>query len=143
MASKGSKERRAGRAVGREGTRSKMEGAGRRLGDASAMLGVLGKLPVNGNGEAQLRRRLVAEWCKAIGAQLGNTEHGVGAAAGLKLPPRVRQTLEELLAGDQEKEIANRMGVSRHTVHVYVKQLYRKFNVSSRGELLARFVRGV
>jgi hypothetical protein len=27
-------------------------------------------------------------------------------------------------------------------VYVYVKQLYKRFNANSRGELLARFIRG-
>jgi DNA-binding NarL/FixJ family response regulator len=34
-----------------------------------------------------------------------------------------------------EKQIAAELGISQHTVHVYVKQLYRKFGVSSRPEL--------
>ena len=53
----------------------------------------------------------------------------------------MRQTLERLLAGDSEKEIAVRLRLSPHTVHVYVKSLYRRFGVCSRGELFARFVR--
>jgi DNA-binding NarL/FixJ family response regulator len=56
------------------------------------------------------------------------------------LSPRMQQTLERLLAGDSEKQIAHRLGVSRNTIHVYVKALYRGFEVNSRGELLARFV---
>jgi hypothetical protein len=50
------------------------------------------------------------------------------------------QTLQYLLAGDSEKQIANRLRLSQHTVHVYVKALYRRHSVSSRGELLARFI---
>jgi DNA-binding CsgD family transcriptional regulator len=57
------------------------------------------------------------------------------------LPPRLRQTLECLLDGDSEKQVALRLGLSRHTVHDYVKALYRHFEVSSRGELMARHVR--
>jgi DNA-binding CsgD family transcriptional regulator len=57
-----------------------------------------------------------------------------------KLPPRQRQTLDRLLAGDSEKQIAARLQVSKHTVHIYVKSLYRRFGVCSRGELLAQFV---
>lgn len=57
------------------------------------------------------------------------------------LSPRLAQTLERLLAGDSEKEAAARLGVSPHTLHVYVKALHRHFGVCSRGELLARFVR--
>ena len=118
-----------------------------RIGDFAAIARVVGKLPVEGEDQAKRRRRMVAEFCKLIGAELGGIDgNGNRAAkslsAGLGLSPRVRQTLDGLLVGDQEKEIAARMGVSKHTVHVYVKQLYRKFNVSSRGELLARFVRG-
>ena len=52
----------------------------------------------------------------------------------------MRQTLERLLAGDGEKQIAYQLGLSRHTVHVYIKALYRGFEVSSRGELLAKFI---
>ena len=56
------------------------------------------------------------------------------------LPPRVRQTLDRILAGDSEKQIALRLGISRHTVHVYIKTLYRRYAVSSRGELVARVI---
>ena len=63
-----------------------------------------------------------------------------GALAGAaveSLSPRMRQTLECLLAGDSEKEIAAKLRLSPHTVHVYVKSLYRRLGVSSRGELFA------
>lgn len=56
------------------------------------------------------------------------------------LPPRVRQTLEHLLRGDGEKQIAVKLGLSRHTVHVYIKTLHKHYNVCSRSELLARFI---
>jgi DNA-binding CsgD family transcriptional regulator len=54
------------------------------------------------------------------------------------LPPRLSQTLDELLEGRSEKEIALRLELSRHTIHNYVKALHQRFGVSSRGELLAR-----
>lgn len=54
------------------------------------------------------------------------------------LPPRLSQTLEELLLGRSEKEIAMHLELSRHTIHNYVKALHQRFGVSSRGELLAR-----
>ena len=85
----------------------------------------------------QRKRKLVAEFCRLLGEQL----LGHDAPVGHDLSPRVRQTLQRLLAGDSEKQIAARLGVSPHTVHVYVKNLYRHYDVSSRGELLARFVR--
>jgi DNA-binding CsgD family transcriptional regulator len=54
------------------------------------------------------------------------------------LPPRLTQTLNELLAGSSEKQIALKLELSRHTIHNYVKALHQRFGVSSRGELLAR-----
>jgi DNA-binding NarL/FixJ family response regulator len=83
------------------------------------------------------KRKLVAEFCRLVGEQLGKP-----ALPGEGLAPRLRQTLQRLLAGDSEKQIAAHLGVSPHTVHVYVKSLYRHYDVCSRGELLARFVRG-
>jgi DNA-binding CsgD family transcriptional regulator len=59
-----------------------------------------------------------------------------GVFAGLA--PRLRQTLTGLLAGASEKEVARRLGLSRNTVHHYVMDLHRHFQVSSRGELLAQ-----
>jgi DNA-binding CsgD family transcriptional regulator len=66
---------------------------------------------------------------------------GIGeeVVEGKSLGPRLRQTLGRLLAGDSEKQIALRLDISRHTVHVYVKNLYRRFEVNSRGELMAKF----
>jgi DNA-binding CsgD family transcriptional regulator len=111
---------------------------GSKIGDMSAIRGMAGKLPLQGADEAGRRRRLLAELCKVIGAQLSG---GVaGEAVGLS--PRMRQTLERLIAGDSEKQIAGRLKVSQNTVHVYVKQLYKRFGASSRGELLSRFIPG-
>lgn len=53
------------------------------------------------------------------------------------LSPRLRQTLELLLQGDGEKQAAAKLGLSRHTVHRYVTELHRRFNVAGRAELLA------
>jgi len=57
-----------------------------------------------------------------------------------ELSPRLQQTLARLLKGDSEKQIAFRYGISPHTVHDYVKKLYKRLSVSSRGELMALFV---
>ena len=53
------------------------------------------------------------------------------------LPRHKRQTLMWLCRGASEKVIAAELGISRHTVHGYVKALHRFFGVSSRAELLA------
>ncbi len=56
------------------------------------------------------------------------------------LSPRLRQTLQLLLAGHAEKQIAARMTLSRHTVHQYIRNLYRRVNVCSKAELLAKLL---
>jgi DNA-binding NarL/FixJ family response regulator len=56
----------------------------------------------------------------------------------IELPPRLKQTLEALATGHSEKQIALKLKLSPHTIHNYVKALHQRFEVSSRGELLAR-----
>jgi DNA-binding CsgD family transcriptional regulator len=86
----------------------------------------------------QRQRKLVAMFCKMLGDQV--SEGKPAEIDGPPMAPRQRQTLELLLNGNAEKEIAARLAISRHTVHVYVKSLYKRFGVSSRAELLARWV---
>jgi DNA-binding CsgD family transcriptional regulator len=57
------------------------------------------------------------------------------------LSPRLRDVLACLLEGDSEHHVALRLGLTRDTVHQYVKALYRRLHVNTRGELMARFVR--
>jgi DNA-binding CsgD family transcriptional regulator len=57
------------------------------------------------------------------------------------LSPRLRQVLACLLEGDSEQQAAGRLGLTRDTTHQYVKALYLRLGVSTRGELMARFVR--
>jgi DNA-binding CsgD family transcriptional regulator len=54
------------------------------------------------------------------------------------LSPRLRTTLGHLARGLSEKQVAAELELSPHTVHDYVKALYRHFGVQSRSELLAR-----
>jgi DNA-binding CsgD family transcriptional regulator len=58
--------------------------------------------------------------------------------AATKLTPRMRLTLERLLCGESDKEIAMHLGISRHTVHQYCKAIYRAHGVTGRTQLLAR-----
>ncbi|HSZ59213.1 MAG TPA: LuxR C-terminal-related transcriptional regulator [Tepidisphaeraceae bacterium] len=111
--------------------------ASSRLGDVSAMSRVVRALPPPPSDAVAQKRRMVAEFCHLLGARYSRPL--TRSIPGLS--NRHAETLERLLAGDSEKQIATRMGVSRNTVHVYVTALYRHFDVSSRGELLARFVR--
>jgi DNA-binding CsgD family transcriptional regulator len=57
-----------------------------------------------------------------------------------RLRPRERETLACLVRGLSEKEAAASLALSPNTVHHYVRGLYRAFGVSTRTELLARFV---
>ncbi len=111
----------------------------RRLGDVSAMLRIMRPLdgPADDNDS---RRRLLANLFRLVGNQLGKPGDRF-ANSLVDLSPRQRQTLKHLLSGDSEKQIAAKLALSRHTVHVYVKGLYRRFGASSRAELLSRWVK--
>jgi DNA-binding CsgD family transcriptional regulator len=91
------------------------------------------------------QRRLIADLFRLIATHLGCEGQSAGPrqgtpAANPSLSTRMSETLQCLLAGDSEKQIASRLRLSQHTVHVYVKALYRRHSVSSRGELLANFI---
>lgn len=54
------------------------------------------------------------------------------------LTARMRDTLDVLLLGASDKEIAAQLGISPHTVRQYVKAILRAYGASSRGQLIAR-----
>ena len=56
------------------------------------------------------------------------------------LSPRESQTARLLLQGYTEKQIARQLYLSPHTVHSYIKAVYRLFGVSSRAEFSALFI---
>jgi DNA-binding CsgD family transcriptional regulator len=60
---------------------------------------------------------------------------------GVELTPKLKEVLELLLQGDSEKQIALKLKRSIHTVHTHVKRLHKAYDVSSRGELFARFLK--
>jgi DNA-binding CsgD family transcriptional regulator len=55
-----------------------------------------------------------------------------------QLTPREQEVLQWFLRGASEKEVANQLALSRHTVHTHTRALYMAYGVSSRAELLAR-----
>ncbi len=122
-----------------------------RLGDLKSLIQIVNRLDAATTQSCEdavaHQRAMVACLCRMLGACLNGEPLSIIAEAsarqnleGCDLPPRVRQTLGRLLAGDSEKQIAAKMGLSPHTVHCYIKALYRSYEVSSRGELLSRFV---
>ena len=100
----------------------------------------------------QARRKMLADYIKKIMASVtdpagraekpltDNRLSGLDPAKDPGLSPRMLQTLRCLLQGDSEKQIAAKLEISPHTIHVYVKSLYKHYNVFSRAELLAKWV---
>jgi DNA-binding CsgD family transcriptional regulator len=101
-----------------------------------ALVRALGDPPF-GRRECRLIQLMHSEIVPLVGRALATAEEA--GPAGLS--PRLRQTLEALLEGDSEKQAAARLGVGVRTAHEYVVAVYRHFDVSSRGELLALFLR--
>ncbi len=58
----------------------------------------------------------------------------------LALSPRERDVLVRLLKGDSRKQVATKLNLSVHTVADHLKVIYRKLGVTSRAELLAKFI---
>lgn len=56
-----------------------------------------------------------------------------------RLTPTERRILHYLQSGITEREVAQRIHRSPHTVHVHVKNIYRKLGVTSRRELIGVF----
>jgi DNA-binding CsgD family transcriptional regulator len=61
-----------------------------------------------------------------------------GPSASTRLSDREREAMRLLSTGLSEKQIATELCLSPHTVHDYVKAVYRKFGVTSRAEFMAR-----
>lgn len=61
---------------------------------------------------------------------------------GTGLPPAQSETLDLLLAGLSNAEIARRRGRSIHTVAHQVDRIFRRLGVGSRSELFALAARG-
>ena len=121
---------------------------GGRIGDVKALMKVSAQIlsqPAENPSPESLaaRRQLLAEFCKIQAKRLGKPAMPV-LLAGPKhlasLSPRLKQTLQHLLLGDGEKQIAAKLNISPHTVHVNVKELHKRFRVSSRSELLSHFI---
>ncbi|APW63912.1 helix-turn-helix transcriptional regulator [Paludisphaera borealis] len=85
--------------------------------------------------------RLVRETAAVLAPLVGGPLARFTDPSPRDLPPRARQVLACLLEGDGDKQAAARLRLSPHTVNQYVKLIFRHFGVSSRTELLARWIR--
>jgi pSer/pThr/pTyr-binding forkhead associated (FHA) protein len=63
------------------------------------------------------------------------------ALENLPLSVAERRVFELMLPGLTEKEIAGRLGISRHTVHSHIRKIYEIFGVRSRAELSGLFIK--
>jgi len=90
-----------------------------------------------GEREAALLKFLHDEIAPLVGVRLATEKH----LSRDGLSQRLNETLSLLLDGRSEKEVARQLHLSPLTVHRYVAKLYAHFQVSSRAELLAYFVR--
>jgi DNA-binding NarL/FixJ family response regulator len=69
----------------------------------------------------------------------GETTRATGGAR-LLLSTRQREMLDLLAAGEPYKAIADKMGLSIHTVRGYIRRIYEKLQVHSRTEAVAKYL---
>lgn len=68
-------------------------------------------------------------------------EPGVGAGGGRFLfSGRQREILDLLAAGEPYKAIADKMGLSIHTVRGYIRRIYEKLQVHTRSAAVAKYL---
>jgi DNA-binding NarL/FixJ family response regulator len=88
-------------------------------------------------GGAPMSPQVASSVLRILG-QMGQTKP---ATAEYGLSPRERETLEAMVHGITLKEIAHRMDISHHTVDTYVRNIYSKLHVRSRGGAVAKALR--
>jgi DNA-binding NarL/FixJ family response regulator len=67
-------------------------------------------------------------------------QHRAQASSELQeLSRREREVLEHLARGEAYKQIADKLGISIETLRGYIKTVYQKLHVHSRGEAVAKF----
>lgn len=87
--------------------------------------------------EKKLVQYLQQELAKMLGGDLARFIEPIPS----DLPPRPRAVLKLILEGEGDKQISQKLGISTHTVNQYVKVVFHHFNVQSRAELMARWIR--
>jgi DNA-binding CsgD family transcriptional regulator len=97
----------------------------------------------NGRPAFSSRERALVEMLFQQVAWLHSTPTEASLTGGLALlSPREREVMCLLLDGQTRKDVARQLMLSTHTVADYFKQIYAKLDVSSRAELMARFIHG-
>lgn len=112
------------------------QGGGRRVQRSGA------RERAHGRSDFTARDRLIVrEAHAALSPLIGGPLARFAEPSPLDLAPRARQVLGCSLEGDGDEQIAARLKLSRFTVNQYTRLIFRHFGVSSRPELLARWVR--
>jgi DNA-binding CsgD family transcriptional regulator len=90
-----------------------------------------------GEREVALLKLIHDEIAPLVGVRLATEDHICRDG----LSKRLRETLTLLLEGQSEKQVASSLQLGTRTIHDYVTRLYEHFQVTSRAELLAYFIR--
>jgi len=67
------------------------------------------------------------------------TSRPAAVPLGVALAEREREVLQLLAQGYLYKEIAERLGISAHTVNSHIRRIYEKLHVRSRGQAVAKY----
>jgi DNA-binding CsgD family transcriptional regulator len=77
---------------------------------------------------------------ETVGRAIGATLCGFRERRPSELPRRAQDVLSGILNGEGDKQIAQRLKISPHTVNQYLKQIYTHFAVGSRAELMSLWI---
>ncbi len=83
--------------------------------------------------------------CREAQKAVVDALHRAGTATTVWFPGLSRRELEIagcLVANLRDKDISERLGMARSTVHVHLARLYRKLRIHSRQQAVARLLRG-
>ena len=89
---------------------------------------------------AQYQRTHTDELLKGIQTGIRERKSTRETVDSLDLTAREKEVTSLLLAGDSQKMIAAKLNVSFSTVSFHIRNLYRKLNIQSKGELFALFL---
>lgn len=92
----------------------------------------------SGRNGGQARARLVRRGSPGYDLLSGNEWER--AVRDLNLSGREQEIARAIFDDRTESSIAEKLGISPHTVHTHVERLYRKLGVGSRTQLILRVV---
>ncbi|MBL7729088.1 MAG: response regulator transcription factor [Dinghuibacter sp.] len=69
---------------------------------------------------------------------LNNFQQQPAKAEFIQLSDREKEILRALVDGLSYKMIADKLGLSFHTIHTHIKNIYEKLHVNSKGEAVAK-----